>query len=484
MNHLTLAVTAAAVAAAFGLHPASYVRAEAGASLEDMQNRLIELTQNANNVKAKAEAEKRDLTADERADLDQIFAAFDELEGDIEREQRIADLNAKMSTPTGRKTTPAVVEATETRAQADARPARAAMPAVPKDHRETGKWGFRSQGEYLSAVVKASQRGAAPDPRLIANAPTTYGSEGVGADGGFAVPPDFRTAIVQKVMAEDSLLGRTDVMTTTSNSITVPTDETTPWQSTGGILAYWESEAGQKTQSKPSLTEKQVKANKLIALVPITDELLEDAPSMASYVNSKAPVKMDFKVNDAIINGSGVGQPLGILNSAGTVSVSAESGQTADTLRFENINNMWFRLYAPSRRNAVWLMNADAEAQLPYMKFIDQGSGNAVPVYMPPGGVSGAPYSTLYGRPIIVTEAMPALGDAGDVILADMSKYMSVMKAGGVRSDVSIHLFFDYDVTAFRFVMRVGGQPWYNAPIERTGSQSNRGFFVSLGARA
>lgn len=480
MYTANLAVHAAIVAAEFGFTLKSKVRAEAGASLEDMQNRLLELTQNANNIKAKAEADKRDLTDDERGELDQIFAAFEELEGDVAREERIKQLNDKIDAPKGRKTNPAVEDV-----QAHVQPkARAAVPAVPRDNRDTGKWGFRSQGEYLSAIIKASARAATPDPRLIANAPTSWGSEGTGADGGFAVPPDFRTQIVQKVMGEDSLLSRTDLMTTTSNSITVPADETTPWQSTGGIQAYWESEAGQKTQSKPNLTEKQVKANKLIALVPLTDELLADAPSMASYVNSKAPVKMDFALNNAIINGSGVGQPLGILPSAGTISVTAESGQTADTVRFENINNMWYRLYAPSRRNSVWLMNADAEAQLPYMKFVDQGSGNAVPVYMPPGGVSGSPYATLYGRPIIVSEAMPALGDAGDVILADMSQYLSVMKAGGVRSDVSIHLFFDYDITAFRFVMRVGGQPWWNAPIARTGSQSSRGFFVALGARA
>lgn len=480
MRNAKLAVTAAAIAAAFGLPLSAHVRADAGASLEDMQNRLLELTQNANNVKARAEAEKRDLSDDERRDLDQIFAAFEELEGDISREERIQELNAKIDAPKGRKTNPTVVEAS---AHSEQPARRAALPAAPKDHRDAGKWGFRSQGEYLSAVLKASARSAAPDPRLIANAPTTYGSEGVGADGGFAVPPDFRSTIVQKVMGEDSLLSRTDMMTTSSNSITVPTDETTPWQSTGGILAYWESEAGQKTQSKPQLTEKQVKANKLISLVPMTDELLEDAPAMASYVNGRAPVKMDFAINNAILNGSGVGQPLGFLNAAaaGTVEVAPESGQVADTVRFENIVNLYTRMASQSRSRAVWVVNADIEAQLMQMQF--PGTGTAVPVYLPPGGLSASPYGTLMGRPVIVTEAAPALGDRGDITFADMSQYMTVLKAGGVRSDVSIHLFFDYDVTAFRFVMRIGGQPWWNSAITRLASQPTRGFFVTLGAR-
>ncbi len=124
---------------------------------------------------------------------------------------------------------------------------------------------------------------------------------------------------------------------------------------------------------------------------------------------------------------------------------------------------------------------SDIEAQLSKMAF--PGTGTAVPVYLPPGGLSGSPFSTLYGRPIITTESMPALGDAGDLILGDMSQYLSIVKGGGVRQDVSIHIYFDYDVTAFRFVLRVGGQPWWNSPITRPNGQPTKGFFVALGAR-
>ena len=44
-----------------------------------------------------------------------------------------------------------------------------------------------------------------PESKRILNAPTTVSTEGVGADGGFAVPDDFRTEIMQKVSGEDSL---------------------------------------------------------------------------------------------------------------------------------------------------------------------------------------------------------------------------------------------------------------------------------------
>lgn len=496
-NH-TLALTIADVAAMFGMPEESFARADSAAdTIENLQNQLLDLRDQGNNIQARADAEKRPLTEDEGREIEGIYAEFDRIEAEIERRKRLDEINQKLAAPSPRQSMQSAddvdddeVEAeqrrqarqNETRAQATQRNRRS-VPAQPR-MTDSGKWGFRSAGEYLFAVMKASAKGGTTDPRLIMNAPSTYGQENVGADGGFAVPPDFRTSIVEKVMGEDSLLSRTDQMTTSSNSITLPRDETTPWQSTGGIQAAWESEAGQFSQSKPAFTDMTVKANKLTVLVPLTDELLEDAGSMASYVNRKAPQKIDYKVNDAIINGSGVGQPLGILTSSGTITVTAESGQAADTVRFENIVNMWSRMYGPSRRNAVWLANGDIEQQLMQMKFVDQGSGNAVPVYLPPGGLSGAPYGTLLGRPMIVSEAMPALGDAGDLILADMSQYMSVVKAGGVRQDVSIHLWFDYDVTAFRFILRVGGQPWWNSAISRTGSQQSRGFFIALGARA
>lgn len=495
-SRLMLAVTAMAVASAFGFAAHADVRNDGGpisATIEQMQNRILQITEEINNITATANADARDLTDDERTRFDSLFAEFERLEGDVTRYERNAQINTAVRAGAGRQTdpnanggapAPVATNPNASRAQAAAGGARASVPAQPKDNRDVGTWGFRSFADYTRAVVASSARGASPDPRLIQNAPTTWGSEGVGQDGGFAVPPDFRTQILQKVMSEESLVGRTDQLTTSGNSITFPTDSTTPWQTSGGIQAYWESEGGQKQQSKPELGETTIKANKIIALVPVTDELLEDAPAMAAYINGKAPEKINFRVNQALISGSGVGQPLGILNSPGTLTVDPVSGQAADSVVMQNIMDMYYAIPRGNRSRAVWLMNEDAEKQLPYMKFIDQGSGNAVPIYLPPGGLSTAQYGTLLGRPIVPSEAVPGLGDTGDIMFGDWSQYHTLMKTGGIRQDVSIHLFFDYDMTAFRFVMRVGGQPKWNAPIVRPNNGTPRAFFAALGARS
>ena len=69
---------------------------------------------------------------------------------------------------------------------------------------DKGKWGWRTFGEFAAAVRPASRNGGHVDPRLVVNAPTTVSTEGIGADGGYAVPPDFREAIMEKVMGEAS----------------------------------------------------------------------------------------------------------------------------------------------------------------------------------------------------------------------------------------------------------------------------------------
>jgi HK97 family phage major capsid protein len=177
------------------------------------------------------------------------------------------------------------------------------------------RWGFRDFGEFCSSVKNAALQPGKADARLIQNALSTYGSEGVAADGGFAVPPEWRSSIMEAVAGEESLLSRTDQQVASGNSITFPVDETTAWQSTGGILAYWDGEASSMTQSKPNLKDVTLKLNRLTALVPVTEELLEDAPAMGNYVARKAAEKIAFKVTDAIINGTGAGQPLGIMNA-------------------------------------------------------------------------------------------------------------------------------------------------------------------------
>ena len=451
--------------------------------IKELQDKLLDLNERAQVIQATADAENRPLTDDEDRELNSVFTAFDATEEEIRRREAISAQTSKLMQSAGRQTEPQMPEP------------QAASIESPVQHRQStrrspvihvvedrGKWGWKTMGEFGMAVRNAGRQGGSVDPRLVMNAPTTYSSEGVGSDGGFMVPPDFRTEIWTKVNGEDSLLSMTDQNPTSRNTIVFPADETTPWDSSGGIQAYFESEAGQLTQSKVALKEKTIRLNKLTALVPVTEELMEDATGLDGYLRKKVGEKFDYKITSKIINGTGAGEPLGILNGASLVSVAKESGQGSDSLLAENLLKMYSRMYAPLRRDAVWLINQDIEPQL-FQMALSVGTGG-VAVYMPPNGLSGVPYGTLFGRPVIPTQACQTLGDKGDIMFVNLRQYMTAVKAGGVRTDVSMHLWFDYDVLAYRFIIRLAGQPWWSTYITPADGTNYLSWAVTLDERS
>ncbi len=356
--------------------------------------------------------------------------------------------------------------------------------SVPAEARiDNAKFGFKSFGAFAQAV-RAGLGADTEDARKLVNVATTYGNEGTGADGGYLVPPSFSAEIWQKVQAEENLMTRCAQLVTDNNSMMIPKDETTPWQTSGGVLVYWGAEAAAITASKPLLEMGALRLAKLFALVPVSEELLSDASGIESWLRAKAPAKMAAKINTAIVAGTGVGQPLGIIPAgtavgASVVQVSKETSQPADTIWMTNIEKMYSRMYAPWRRNAVWLINQDLEPQLAGMAFQASGASSAlpgtsaVPAYLPAGGLSASPYATLKGRPVVPIEACSGIGDLGDIIFADLNQYWILTKAGGIQTDTSIHLYFDQALTAFRFIFRVNGQPAWSSTITRQNGSSN-----------
>ena len=477
-------------------------------SLDDLRNRLVELNVAAQEIQAKADADQRDLTEQETEEIEALFTEFEHVEADIARRERIEAQSARLRRPqpNARQVPPGPPDPDDleddddggvggpTPSQYSARASRHREPVrndptgrrIQQVERYPGRHGFAHLGEFAQAVIRAAGPGAEVDNRLIIRgAPTTSTREGSGPDGGFAVPPDFRTEIAEKVTGEETLLGRTDQVPSQRNSLVIPTDENSPWD-TSGLQAYWADELSQLSQSKANLAQNTLTLNKLTVLVPVSDELLEDAPAMDGYLRRKAPERMNWKINLALVRGDGVGKPLGLLNSPAAVTVAAEAGpQPADTVVPQNILKMHSRMPAINRSRAVWLINQDVEPQLNGMQYAGAGANpNIWPVYLPPGGLSASPFGTLMGRPVVPTEACSILGDAGDIIFADLGQYLTSVKTGGVRVDMSMHLYFDYDAMALRFILRIGGQPWWSKPWSRRDSNSpSLSAYVILGAR-
>lgn len=458
----------------------------ADATIDAHRRRQDELVTSQQNILAQSDAERRELTVEERAQLDELAAEFERLDGEIARRERFASQQTRITAPQPRAASPEPIPGDEepdpnpvrlNDLRNGARPLPPALSAARQIMRPSGNGGFRSFGDFANAVRMGSLRGGSIDPRLLQNAAATQISqESIGSDGGFAVPPDFLTDINQTVLAEDSLISLANPLTSTRNSISVPMDETTQW-GTGGIKAYWEGEAATIAQSKIALNNTTIRLNKLTALVPITEELLEDAPALDSYLRRKAPEAIDWSLSMGLVWGTGAGMPLGFMNSPALVTQAAEGGQAADTVVANNVSKMLSRLPTRSRRTAVWLIHSDAEPQLQGMTIGNQ------PIYLPPGGFSDAPLARLLGRPVIPHQVCSTIGDVGDLMLVDFAQYMTAVKTGGVKLAISIHLWFDQDIQAYKFTMRVAGQPWWSkAQTPRSGINTISPF-VTLAAR-
>ena len=421
-------------------------------------------------INAKVVAENRDPKPDEISLRGEILDKIESLEGivaSMEREERIS---ARLTTQPANL--PVTTQRTETRPEG----------AASRDR-------FSSFGEQLAAVARAGRPGGTTDPRLLnIRAAATGMNESVPSDGGFLVQQDFSTELLQDAFATGILSSRCrrQPISGSSNSMKINgVDETSRASSRyGGIVGYWIDEAGTKTDSKPKFRKIELNLKKLVGLCYATDELLEDATALEGFIREAFPGEFGFLLDDAIINGTGAGQPLGVLNAGCLVSVSKETGQAAATILTENIVKMFSRRFAGQTGNYIWVYNQNIEPQLTTLS-MQVGTGG-VPVYMPPGGLANAPNGTILGRPAIAIEQAATLGTVGDIVLANFANGYILAEKGGVRSDMSIHVRFVYDESVFRFVLRVDGQPVRQTALTpyKGGAGATQSHFIALETRS
>lgn len=441
-----------------------------------------------------------EMTADQKAEHDRLLDDRKKVRAKIEQQKAADDRATERAAIEAEARSRA--EAAESRARAEAnrrirdaaKPVATAEPKVhaePRDPKVAATWGFRSFGEFAQEVMESRRAGSVSNRiisgwNLAQQSAATGMGEAVGSDGGFLVPQEFSNRIFERMYSPDSLLTRTDIYTVGGNSIVFPRNAESSratgsrW---GGVQSYWLGEGSSITASKPTFGRLTLNLHKLAALGVMTDELLADnASALDQYLTKCFSAEIAFRVSDSLVNGTGAGQPLGILNAACTVSVSKETGQSAATINATNILKMWARMFAPCRQNSVWLINQDVEPQL-YSMQIGTGVANQV-VYMPPGGLSQAPYATLMGRPVLPVEYCATLGTVGDIILVDLSQWVTAVKSGGPQSAVSMHLYFNTDEQAFRVTYRVDSQPWWAAALTPYKGSATQSCAVTLATRS
>lgn len=309
---------------------------------------------------------------------------------------------------------------------------------------------FKTFGEFLRAVKYTPS-----DARLKSGF-----NEGSDTAGGFTVPDEFLNRLLMRSLESSVIRGNgATVIPMSSDTITIPKLVDISHASTvfGGIVGGWLEESGTKTPTEATFGQVKLIAKKMFGYTYASDELLADnAIGLEGLINEMFGAAIAWYEDDAFINGTGAGQPLGILKSGSLLSVNRSA---ATTVAIADLANMWSRLLPQSHGRAIWLANSTVLPKLVQL-------ASTTLVWMPfSEGMTKTPPATLLGRPIFFTEKLPALGTAGDIMLADLSYYL-IGDRQKVTMATSQHVRFTTDETAWRFVERVDGQPWMDTKFQ------------------
>jgi len=417
-------------------------------TITQLKEEIKALMKASADIDAQCFTENRGLKPEEKTLKTEILDTVQELSDEVKVREREERMSAFLKEPEPAQTTPA--------------PAKASGVVVGIDR--ASKDIFKSPGEQFMAIKNAGMPGGQVDPRLrnITNAASGL-NETVPSDGGFLVQKDVSKQLLQDLIATGGLwqqVGMRIPITGNANGTIINgIDETSRVSTTwGGIKIYMTGEAGQITSSKPKFRQIELNLKKAAGLCYATDENLSDAAQLESIIKRGFVSGFGHKLDDLLLNGTGAGEPLGFLNAGSLVTVTKEAGQLASTIVAENVIKMYSRMFATSLGSAVWLINQNTLPQLLTMS-ISVGTGG-VPVYLPPGNtLVNAPGGALMGRPVYPIEQCSSIGTLGDIIFVDVANGYVVAEKGGVKTDMSIHLRFDYDEAVFRFIMRIDGQP-------------------------
>jgi len=334
---------------------------------------------------------------------------------------------------------------------------------------------FSNSADFFSLIWHQRQRDASAQAKLhrVRNA----FSSTVPSEGGFLIPEQLRSELLRVSLETAIVRPRARVIPMETLRVPFPAIDSTSNVSSvyGGIVGYWTEEGAALTASQASFGRIVLDAKKLTAYTEVPNELISDSiTSFQAFIDEIFPEALGFYEDDAFINGSGVGMPLGFRNGSAVITVTEN---TANLIKFEDVVAMYSRMLPQSLNRAVWLASIDTFPQLAAMVVPGGAAPNAV--WLSNGQVIDGPPMTIFGRPVLFTEKVPKLGTTGALSFVDFGFYLigdrQVMSAMS-----SPHFKFQNDQTAYRIIERVDGRPWLNSAITPKNSGATLSPFVTL----
>lgn len=357
---------------------------------------------------------------------------------------------------------------------------------------------FGGLNDFLGGVFQEKKRGR-HDPRLAyikgdtesTNWVSVAGNvtpaqkkemvENIGADGGFLVPEEFLPQLFMLSPFGQYVRERALTIPMRHRQVKMPTlDQTGTTAGTsnvyGGVDLQWTEEAEYKDETQSKFRQVSLIAHKLAAVTVVSDELLEDSAIELEALLTRLFAGATMNEHDfTFIQGTGAGQPLGVVTAnaaAGLGPTIVVARQAANQIQVADIFNM---LASFTGSSPIWLAH---QATMPQILGLAGPAGN--PSYVWINNLRDGAPMTLMGYPIFFIENAPTLGNAGDLILADWSKYL-IGARKEVTIDASTHVYFRYDETMWRCVSRIDGRPWLCQPLTLRDGVTQVSPFVILG---
>ena len=255
-----------------------------------------------------------------------------------------------------------------------------------------------------------------------------------------------------------------------SDVIFVPGFDTTSHEGAtvfGGLVGEWVGESESLTQRTAQIYRIEYRATKLAILSRASSELVDDAPNFTEALMDRMADAVRFNLDNAFINGTGSGQPTGILNDVAKA-----------TIMFANLKKMLARLAPSSFENSIWIANPECIPELLSLNEPVGTAGSLMQTQTADGSLR------VLTRPVVVSELMKRLGTEGDIALVDLTQYGVALRSD-VKIDTSKHLYFQSDEQAIRALMRVDGSGLWNGALSpfQTGAD-DLSWIVTLAVRA
>lgn len=221
--------------------------------------------------------------------------------------------------------------------------------------------------------------------------------EKVDADGGYLVPEEYDSRLIQSLEGENIMrqLGHT---LTTSGDHKINIAATTP-------AAAWIDEGGQLTFGEATFKQALLDAHKLHVAIKVTEELLYDSAfNLENYILEQFGKALANAEEDAFLNGDGTGKPTGVFHQTNGGTYLTEVA----TLKADDIINLIHALKRPYRKGAVFILNDKTIAAIRKLK-----DNNGAYMWQPSYQV-GEP-DRLLGYPVYTSQFAPenkiAFGD-------------------------------------------------------------------------